>query len=103
MDPKEANPNLPPAAYANFMRVGQDRAEFFLTFGQVVQGQSQGPATGAHLLASFVTAPAHAKAMAKALADAVARYEANFGEIILPAAPQPASNGTAPPARARRA
>ncbi len=63
------------------------------------------PATGAHLLASFVTAPApaHAKAMAKALADAVARYEANFGEIILPAAPQPASNGTAPPARARRA
>ncbi len=35
MEPKQTS--LPPAAYVNFLRVGQDRAEFHLALGQLVQ------------------------------------------------------------------
>ena len=74
MDPPE-NP-APPAAYVNFLRVSSHANEFFLAFGQLTaQGQT------ASLLASLVTAPAHAKSMRRALAQAVARHEEQFGEI----------------------
>ncbi len=68
---------LPPALYVNFLRVGPQRSEFFLTFGQLTQED----VGGAHLVASLVTTPAHAKSMLKVLADAVSRYEARLGPI----------------------
>jgi hypothetical protein len=70
---------LPPSAYVNFLRVANNQNEFFLSFGQVAQEQG----TGAHLVASLVTSPAHAKAMLRALAEGVERHEQRFGEIAV--------------------
>ncbi len=95
MEPKQTS--LPPAAYVNFLRVGQDRAEFHLALGQMVQGDN----AGAHLLGSFVTTPIHAKAMMKALAEAVERYEARYEEIPSPPALKGAEAPRTPPHQAR--
>lgn len=66
----------PPAAYVNFLKVGSQTNEFFLSFGQLAaQGDT------AHLVAALVTSPAHAKAMSRALATAVERYEEQFGPL----------------------
>jgi hypothetical protein len=83
--PKQAT--LPPATYVNFLAVGQQQTEFFLTFGQIAQ-QREG---GAHLVSSLVTSPAHAKSMLNALEEAVNRYEKRFGEIpeVQPPTPTP--------------
>jgi len=88
---------LPPSAYVNFLRVANNQSEFFLSFGQVAQEQGTG-ATGAHLVASLVTSPAHAKAMLRALAEAVERHEQRFGEIaaVEPTAAVPAAGKDAP-------
>ena len=85
------NPMLPPAVYANYLRVAHQQSEFFLTFGQ-----AQGQAGSAHLAASLVTSPAQAKAMLEALSESVKRYEKRFGPIPANEAPAPA---TAKPAR----
>ena len=89
----EPNPSmLPPAAYVNFLRVAQQQGEFFLSFGQVAQGQN----AAAHLVASLVTSPAQAKTMARALAESVRRYEEHHGEIPVPQAATGAPEGRAP-------
>jgi hypothetical protein len=74
-EPVNATP--PPAAYVNFLQVASGRAEFFLAFGQLVQGET---AQG-HLVSRLVTSPLHAKAMLEALTEAVERFEERFGEI----------------------
>lgn len=73
---KPQTPPAPPAAYVNFLRVGTQATEFFLSFGQLA-----GQGDAAHLVAALVTSPAHAKAMSEALATAVGRYEEQFGAI----------------------
>ena len=74
----------PPAAYVNFLKVGSQTNEFFLSFGQLAaQGDT------AHLVAALVTSPAHAKAMSRALATAVERYEEQFGPLPEPTANAP--------------
>lgn len=84
MDDNKPNP-LPASVYVNFLRVGSQESEFFLSFGQV--GEDRSAAT---LLSSLVTTPTHAKAMLQALTQAVAQFEARFGPIPAPA-PAPAS------------
>jgi hypothetical protein len=99
---------LPPSSYVNFLRVANNQSEFFLSFGQIAQEQ----ATGAHLVSSLITTPAHAKAMLRALGEAIERHEQRFGEIPAIEAPAPPSVGSAgeaapgraaPPPRKKRA
>ncbi len=92
---------LPPAAYVNFLRVGQGPSEFLLSFGQLLHED----ATSAQLLASLVTSPVHAKSMARALAEAVERYETLHGPIPVPEPPAqaPAQPGRRAPRREREA
>ncbi len=85
------HPTLPPAVYANFLRVMHRQSEFFLSFGQV---QQEGSAH-VNLVSSVVVSPMYAKSMLRALEEAVARHEERFGEIPL--------LDTAAPARGRDA
>ena len=94
----------PPSAYVNFLKVGSQTNEFFLSFGQLAaQGDT------AHLVAALVTSPAHAKAMSRALATAVERYEEQFGPLpeAIPNAPRgaaaPKARTSAPPRKMRGA
>jgi hypothetical protein len=93
MDQPKSAP-LPPAAYANFLRVAQSRSEFFLAFGQIAQPE----VAGAHLVSSLVTSPAHAKSMLRTLAEAVARYEKRFGAIPAAQGPSPIPGAAGRPA-----
>ncbi len=90
---KPSKPEIPPAVYANFLRVAPQRSELFLLFGQVAGPQ----ASGAHIVGSIVTSPAHAKAMLHALGDAVQRYEERYGPIRAESAEAAESRAAAPP------
>lgn len=82
-DPKQNA--MPPAAYANFLRISRQPSEFFLAFGQVASGHGD----AAHLVSALVTTPANAKAMLHALSEAIRMHEEQYGEI--PPAETPAT------------
>lgn len=93
----ESKPAAPPAAYVNFLQVGSQANEVFLSFGQLA-----GQADAAHLVAALVTSPTHAKAMSRALAKAVATWEERNGVLPEPAEPSTGAPKK-PPAPARAA
>jgi hypothetical protein len=94
MDPK--GNVMPPAAYANLLRVAFNPGEFYLAFAQMTQASSD----GAHLVSSLVTSPVRAKAILRVLSESVQGYEERFGEIP---EPEPAEEPKASPVRAKRA
>ena len=68
--------------YCNLALISHTEAEFTFDFVYV---QPQQPK--AKVRARTITSPAHAKQLARVLAENIARYEARFGEIRLPAPP----------------
>ena len=75
--------NFPPEVqrgiYANQMVVTHNQEEFLLDF--ILAAAPAGVVN-----ARIVVSPAHAKRIAAVLMDNVAKYEARFGELTMPAA-----------------
>jgi len=67
--------------YANLARISHAPTEFVLDFGHFLPGDSK-----AVVSARIIMSPVGTKLLLQALAENVARYEANFGTIPLPAA-----------------
>ena len=82
-----ADPKVPQAVpeprFTNIARVTHNATEFYLEFGQMLPAQPG----AAGLIAALVMTPQHAKLLVVALSDNVSRYEAQHGEIKLPAVP----------------
>jgi hypothetical protein len=66
--------------YANLVRIAHSPADLVLDFAHLLPGESKAR-VGARILMS----PLSAKLLYRALGDNVARYEATFGEIRMPA------------------
>ncbi len=66
--------------YANFALIMHTPSEIILNFTSVLPGM-----TSAKIAERIVMTPMHAKMMLNALADNLQKYEAQFGEIKLPA------------------
>ena len=69
--------------YCNLALIAHNESEFTLDFVYV---QPQQPK--AKVRARVITSPLHAKRLMLALQENVSRFEARFGEIKLPAAPE---------------
>lgn len=67
------------AVYSNIARISHTPFDFTLDFSQALPGRAQ-----AQVLARIIMSPVGAKLFLRALADNVARYETNFGDIVLP-------------------
>lgn len=65
--------------YANLVRIAHSPADIVLDFAHLLPGENSAP-VGARIL----MAPLSAKLMLNALAENLARYEAAFGEIVIP-------------------
>jgi len=85
--PKPPPPNLELPAdlqivYANLARIAHSPADIVIDFAHLLPGE---PKTV--IRSRVVMAPMSAKLFVKALTENIARYEAAFGEIVLPANP----------------
>jgi hypothetical protein len=82
--PKPAGPILELPAdletvYANLARIAHSPADIVLDFAHLLPGEAR-----AKIRARVVMTPLSAKLLVKALTENLARYEAAFGEIIVP-------------------
>jgi len=68
------------ATYANFAIITHSPWELFLDFAQILPNVPK-----ARVRARIVLTPVNAKMLLRALQENVARYEAQYGEIALPA------------------
>lgn len=76
--PFETRPDLP-TIYANFVRIAHSPADFVLDFAHLLPGEQQ-----ARVRVRVLMSPLSAKLLLRALSENIARYEAAFGEIVLP-------------------
>lgn len=67
--------------YANLARIAHSPADIVLDFAHLLPGEPR-----AKIRARVVMTPLSAKLLVKALTENIARYEAAFGEIVLPSA-----------------
>ncbi len=74
----EVPANLEPV-YANLVRIAHSPADMVLDFAHLLPGENRAR-VGARILMS----PLSAKLLYKALGENLARYEAAFGEIVMP-------------------
>jgi len=65
--------------YANLARIAHSPADIVLDFAHLLPGEAR-----AKIRARVVMTPLSAKLLVKALTENLARYEAAFGEIIVP-------------------
>ncbi len=65
--------------YANFVRISHSPSELVFDFARVLPGDAQ-----AHIYSRLLMSPIGAKLFFRALGENLARYEAAFGEILLP-------------------
>jgi hypothetical protein len=65
--------------YANLARISHSPADLVIDFARLLPGETQAKVT-----ARVLMAPLSAKLFLRALAENVARYEAAFGEIVVP-------------------
>ena len=77
--PLEVPADLQPI-YGNLARISHAPTEFVLDFGRFLPGDSK-----AVVHARIILAPVGTKLLLQALAENIARYEASFGAIPLPA------------------
>ena len=73
-------PNDLPAQYANFALIMHTPGEIIVNFASVLPGMNKAP-----IHTRIVMTPLHAKMMLNALAENLQKYEAQFGEIKMPA------------------
>jgi hypothetical protein len=84
--PRRLNLEVPAdlaATYANFAVITHSPWEVFLDFAQILPNIPK-----ARVQARVVVTPVNAKMLLKALEENIARYEAQYGEIVLPQRPQ---------------
>ncbi len=83
--PRRLNIEIPAdlaATYANFAIITHSPWEVFLDFAQILPNLPK-----ARVRARIVLTPANAKMLLRALQENIARYEAQHGEITIPAQP----------------
>ncbi len=68
------------AIYANFALITHSASEIIIDFARVLPNTPK-----AKVYARIINTPMHAKLLLRALRDNLERYEAQFGEIKLPA------------------
>ena len=68
------------AVYANLARIAHSPADIVIDFAHILPGESR-----ARISARVIMTPLSAKLLLRALTENLARYEAAFGEIHLPA------------------
>ena len=79
----QLNIEVPPdleATYANFALITHTASEIIIDFARVLPNTPQ-----AKVYARIINTPMHAKLLLRALSDNLEKYEAQFGEIKLPA------------------
>jgi hypothetical protein len=79
----QLNIQVPPdleAIYANFALITHTASEIIIDFARVLPNTPQ-----AKVYARIINTPMHAKLLLRALSDNLEKYEAQFGEIKLPA------------------
>ena len=79
----QVNIEVPPdldAIYANFALITHTASEIIIDFARVLPN-----APRARVHARIITTPMHAKLLLRALIENLEKYEAQFGEIKLPA------------------
>jgi hypothetical protein len=84
-EPRRLNVQLPAdlaAIYSNFALISHSAWEVFIDFAQILPNLPQ-----ARVRSRIVLAPANAKLLLNALQENIARYEAQHGEIEIPARP----------------
>jgi hypothetical protein len=84
--PRRLNLEVPAdlaATYANFAVITHSPWEVFLDFAQILPNIPK-----ARVQARVVVTPVNAKMLLKALEENIARYEAQYGELVLPQRPQ---------------
>ena len=77
------NIQVPPdleATYANFALIAHSASEIIIDFARVLPNTPE-----AKVYARILTTPTHAKLLLRALNENLEKYEAQFGEIKLPA------------------
>jgi hypothetical protein len=80
--PKSLNVELPTALepiYANFVLISHSPSEIILDMAQMLPNQPQ-----VRVKARVVVTPLNAKLLLRALQENLAKYEASFGEVMLP-------------------
>ena len=84
--PRRLNLEVPAdlaATYANFAVITHSPWEVFLDFAQILPNIPK-----ARVQTRIVVTPVNAKMLLKALEENIGRYEAQYGEIVLPQRPQ---------------
>ena len=79
----QLNIKVPPdleATYANFALITHTASEIIIDFARVLPNTPQ-----AKVYARIINTPMHAKLLLRALGENLEKYEAQFGEIKLPA------------------
>ncbi len=77
--PKINAPEGMEPAYANLARISHSPADIVIDFAHILPGE-----TSANIRSRVVMSPLSAKLLLRALAENLARYEASFGEIVVP-------------------
>ena len=65
-----------PYRYSNYFKIGYNREEFLMDFGQLYEGSGNGP-----MHTRLVILPVIAKALLSVLAKSVSQYEDKYGVI----------------------
>ncbi len=79
----QINIEVPPgleATYSNFALIAHSASEIIIDFARVMPNTPK-----AKVYARIITTPIHAKLLLRALSDNLEKYEAQFGEVKLPA------------------
>lgn len=67
------------SAYSNLARIAHSPADIVIDFAHLLPGESK-----ARITSRVIMTPVSAKLLYKALGENLARYEASFGEIVVP-------------------
>ena len=65
--------------YSNMVRIAHTPSEIIFDFARLLPGEPH-----AKVVSRVLTSPISAKLLLKALTENLSKYEANFGEIIIP-------------------
>jgi hypothetical protein len=79
-------------AYANLARISHSPADIVIDFAHLLPGE-----TSANIRSRVVMSPLSAKLLLRALTENLARYEATFGEIVMPSSSSLADSLFRPP------